>query len=75
MRGVPCSCAGPRKERRAYWYVSAYRCNHSRFSLGGFAASDYSQVWCSRCGGIWRTKARYTDELEHRAYSPPTRMT
>jgi hypothetical protein len=45
------------------WRVRDRCCNHSRFAPGGYAASDYSAVFCVRCGGVWRTKAGYVATL------------
>ncbi len=47
--------------------VTDYRCNYSAFNGYHFAPSDYSRVWCLRCGGTWRTKAAYVED----AYNAP----
>lgn len=64
--GVPCICEGNKatKFREKYWGVSCYRGNFSAFNGYRFAPSDYSEIRCSKCGGVWRTKANYVELLE-----------
>jgi hypothetical protein len=64
--GQICRCPESKKpllERN--WRVTQYRCNHSWFSSGRYAASDYSAIICvmPNCNGAWRTKAPYADAL------------
>jgi len=58
-----CKCEGRRNDRMRHWYV--VRRNWSASAFNGYAGqwSDYSDVECARCQRMWRTKARYVDEL------------
>ena len=58
-----CSCTG--KDKRKKWVVTGRRCNYSYFETpkGGWHHSDYSQLRCKECGGLWRTKAKYVDDI------------
>ena len=40
-----------------------YKCNHSAFNGYHYTPSDYSTVYCKRCGAVWRTKAKFVDQL------------
>lgn len=65
MSGGPiCKCPEaqkPVKERR--WRVLQYKCNHSKFNGRRYTPSDYSEVQCQGCTAIWRTAAKYVDDL------------
>ena len=60
---VPCECPGKRDDRMANWEVTKYQYNNSVFASGGYETSAYSTVRCTKCLGIWRTKANYVEEL------------
>jgi len=73
MSGGPaCSCperdepitveAGSNRPARL-WVILSYMCNHSAFNGYHMTSSEYSAVGCRRCGYIWRTKAKYVDDL------------
>ena len=51
------------REHREHWEILQYRCNHSRFNGGHYTPSDYSQLRCSLCGRVWRTKAAYVEQM------------
>lgn len=59
---VACACfpylKGNRRPR-AEWVVTLRECNYRR----GYNPSTYSEVRCTKCGRIWRTKAKYVDRL------------
>ena len=59
---IPCICI-PRD--RSGWVVRLRKCNYSYFERpkGQKHFSEYSTVVCKKCGGTWRTKAKYVDEL------------
>lgn len=40
-----------------------YKCNHSAFNGYHYTPNDYSTVYCNRCGAVWRTKAKFVDQL------------
>lgn len=66
MSGFSCKCEGKMADRRKNWVVVTRNGNHSFFNRGfrgSFNPSDYSEVLCRKCGGIWRTKAKYVNEL------------
>jgi hypothetical protein len=54
--GASCGCS-PRD--RSYWRVVTRLANYSAFNGYRHTPSDYSEVICLRCGGRWRTKAKY----------------
>lgn len=56
-----CQCEGPNK--RDNWKILNYKCNFSAFNGYNYTPSDYSQIICSVCGHIWRTKAQYVENL------------
>jgi hypothetical protein len=58
--GVLCSCQCL-KDRD--WEITQYKCNHSAFNGYHWTPSDYSTVRCRTCGGVWRTKAKYVEDL------------
>lgn len=58
--GVLCRCA---VRDRSRWVVRDDHCNHSAFNGYRWTSSDWSAVECLECGSIWRTKAKYVDEL------------
>ncbi len=68
---TPCTCAGTRKERMKFWYVSRRNYNLSYFEKpkGCQHYSDYSTVECSRCFMNMRSKAWFVDSLPD---SPPS---
>lgn len=41
------------------------KCNYSHFQApkGQCHYSEYSTIECTNCGKIWRTKAKYVDNL------------
>lgn len=53
-----CTCAD-----RTAWEVWTRNGNYSAFNGYRFTPSAYSQVHCRRCGKVWRTKAKYVDDL------------
>jgi uncharacterized Zn finger protein len=57
--GIRCECGG-----REGWRVIQRKCNHSAFNGYHYTPSDYSAVRCEKCGHIWRTKAKYVDDLQ-----------
>ena len=62
--GVFCHCDERHKpigERK--WVVTQYHCNYSAFNGYRYTPSDYSQVYCKVCRGIWRTKGAYVEQL------------
>ena len=63
--GNPCVCAGSHKDRRKFWIVIHRNCNYSHFEKpkGQKHYSDYSLIKCTRCTGLFRTKASFTYEL------------
>ena len=50
--------------RRARWRVIQRRCNYSAFNGYRYTPSRYSLVHCRDCGALWRTTAKYVDQLE-----------
>lgn len=48
---------------KARWVVIHRRCNFSAFNGYRWTPSDYSLVGCTACGALWRTKAKFTDDL------------
>lgn len=58
-----CQCYGTRQERQQHWEIWIYRGNYSAFNGNRFTPSDYSQIVCTRCGSVWRTKAAYVNTL------------
>lgn len=63
--GISCTCSEcekPVEERR--WYVMARRYSYSAFNGYKRAPSDYSQIYCERCGVSWRSKAAYVSKLK-----------
>lgn len=61
--GWGCRCTGTTAEKRANWRVVTRKANHSAFSGYRRTPSQYSQIICIRCNALWRTKAKYVDEL------------
>ena len=62
---VACECKGTRREKRVNWVVRHRHCNYSYFESpkGGRHYSDYSLVACKKCNGMFRTKAKYVEDL------------
>lgn len=60
--GIPCKC---RPRDKSNYAVRERNCNHSYFESprGARHYSDYSLVACKKCGGLWRTKAKYVASL------------
>ena len=60
-----CRCEGTRKEKMKNWVVRERNCNYSYFEYpkGEKHYSDYSLVVCKKCGGMFRTKAKYVESL------------
>lgn len=66
---VPCTC--PKVDMRGsprlrHWWVLQRRSNHSAFNGYHYTPSDYSSVQCRVCMGVWRTKAKYVQQLPDR---------
>lgn len=64
MSGTEACICTPRD--KTHWRVMVYKGNRSYFNRGprgSFVSSDYSQIECTRCRHIWRTKAKYVDSL------------
>lgn len=62
--GAFCHCDERHKPvRERAWVVTAHRCNYSAFNGYRRTPSDYSEVHCPKCLGVWRTKAAYVEEL------------
>lgn len=57
---MKCKCEKPN------WVILHYKHNHSYFEYpkGGEHYSDYSTIMCKSCGMVWRTKAKYVENLE-----------
>lgn len=51
------------RDHRQYWVVDVRRANYSAFSGYHRTPSAYSQLRCTQCPAIWRTKAKYVDEI------------
>lgn len=51
----------PIAERK--WTVGRRKYNESAFNGGHRTPSKYSDVICSGCGTVWRSKAAYVDKL------------
>lgn len=65
--GNVCRCEEsnkPMKDRQ--WFVYRRKCNFSHFESpkGGYHYSNYSSVHCAKCDAMWRTKAKYVNELK-----------
>ena len=58
-----CRCE---KSDKNNWYVLTYHGNYSHFQYpkGQFHYSDYSTVVCQKCSSVWRTKAKYVENLK-----------
>ena len=52
---------------RRDWIVLVRHGNYSYFERpqGCFHPSDYSELYCKKCGSVWRTKAAYVSEIEN----------
>lgn len=70
--GVFCHCgefhnagssSAKAKHREQFWRVLQRNCHHSAFAGYHRTYSDYSSVICMKCGGAWRTRAKYVDDL------------
>lgn len=63
--GFVCKCPESKKpiEQRA-WVIRDYKCNYSAFNGWRYTPSDYSAISCLKCQTIWRTKAKYVDNLK-----------
>lgn len=65
-----CTCRDiPVAQRRMFWRVRHYRVNHSAFNGYRPTTSAYSQVHCTRCDTVWRTKAGYVELLERQTWA------
>jgi len=60
MTGSRCTCT---PKDRLVWRVVQYRQNRSAFNGYHPTRSEYSEIRCLRCGGYWRTKAKYVEEI------------
>lgn len=60
-----CLCVGPRSEKKQNWVVLHRNHNHSVFEYpaGKEHPSAYSAILCKKCQMVWRSKARYVDDL------------
>jgi len=67
MSGGPvCKCPENQKPiNEREWFVWDYKCNYSLFNGGWYQRSDYSCIYCKKCGYFWRTKAKYVTKLGH----------
>jgi hypothetical protein len=63
--GTACRCPEAEKPltERA-WVVSQRRGNQSAFNGYRWTPSEYSLVYCQKCHAMWRTKARFVDQLK-----------
>lgn len=61
--GVACICEGHSQAKQSNWVITQYKQNRSAFNGYHPTPSDYSEVRCKVCQGVWRTKARYVDDL------------
>lgn len=66
-KGHACTCSDilgsySHAQRRA-WVVTMRKHNRSRFNGGRRTPSAYSEVRCNTCRAVWRTKAKYVDQL------------
>ncbi len=60
-----CNCgerSKPTTERA--WVVIQRMCNYSAFNGYHYTPSDYSSLNCHSCGAVWRTKAKYVDDIK-----------
>lgn len=63
--GPVCKCdESTRAVKYRAWRVHQRYHNNSSFERGGYAASDWSSVFCLKCRRIWRTKATYVSQLK-----------
>lgn len=62
-RGLPRGGCTDRKAHRPHWRVRVRKANYSAFNGYRRTPSDYSDLTCTLCGGSWRTKAAYVDEI------------
>lgn len=63
--GACCKCPSVTDEyRRQHWRVWQRRCNYSAFNSHRYTPSAWSLVCCLICSALWRTKARYVDQLK-----------
>lgn len=62
-KGMGCRCNAPREERKKNWVVTARNKNYSAFNGYKATFSNYSEIRCTCCGAIWRTKADYVNSL------------
>ena len=58
-------------ERPRQWFVINRNHRHYK-SPGRFGStwSDYSRIECRVCGGYWKTKAKWVNELDDCEYFP-----
>ncbi|MFJ9694892.1 hypothetical protein [Kitasatospora sp. NPDC101183] len=51
------------KEHRPHWRVLLRNAHRSAFNGYRLTASAYSEIQCTQCGHVWRTKAAYVATL------------
>jgi hypothetical protein len=61
--GLPTGACTNRKAHRPSWVVTMRNYNASAFNGYRPTRSAYSEVRCTECRGVWRTKAAYVAEL------------
>ena len=51
---------------KKYYEILHYKHNHSHFEYpkGAEHYSEYSTIRCTKCGMVWRTKAKYVEILK-----------
>ena len=66
-RSFSCKCKEREKpiSERA-WQVWERNWNTSPFEIAGGVYSDYSTIYCKKCGEAGRSKAKYVDSLPDR---------
>lgn len=70
--GTACTCSESKKPARLRrWFVTQRNCNHSAFNGYAYDPSDYSAIRCGECRAVWRTKAKYVDELRDEPEASP----
>ena len=61
--GKACICDSPRSARMVYWKIKKYWYKGYKKPGEPNYESEYSIINCGICGRVWRTKAKYVDEL------------
>ncbi|MFH9248208.1 hypothetical protein ACH4LK_22600 [Streptomyces lydicus] len=55
--------ACPDKSHRPAWRVEVRNANYSAFNGGRRTPSAYSQLHCTQCNAVWRTRAAYVASI------------